>query len=173
MLKSSIKEMNISFKMPEGYSALDSAVHFSCGDGNISNMMIYSIVNKDSSVLISFAFLQYPNAKAFSIIKQFSPDYDNDTNYLRTAQSMADTIHHKIIFYDKEYSRKAFNADDAGEYIRNCYIPYLNKYMNNRVVFFASKGRGHVEITYFYTDKEKDRIEKDIKKTEGMLKYND
>ena len=45
--------------------------------------------------------------------------------------------------------------------------------MNRKVVFLFKKDRGHVEMTYFYTDKAKDKIEDYIKKTKGILKYND
>jgi len=53
-------------------------------------------------------------------IRRFTPNWDPNKNYLKIARLRADTLNHKLIFYGKDDSKRIFNADDAGEYVKVC-----------------------------------------------------
>ena len=64
-----------------------------------------------------------------------------------------------------------YNADDGGTFIRNCNIPYLDKYYNHVVLFLAKKDFGHIEVTYFYNKGLKQEIDEIISRTAGLVKF--
>jgi len=168
------KVMNLKFEMPKHFTELDSGKRFPCGDAKISSTMLYTITNKDSTIRIGFAVVEPIKPKNLEWTKKhFNPSFDDNKNYLLTAHILADTVHHQLIFYDKEYSKQKFNADDSGVYSRNCTLPFEGKYNNHKIVFMAKRNRGHVELSYFYTDVARDRIDKVIKNTAGMIKFLD
>ncbi|HCN84230.1 MAG TPA: hypothetical protein DIT07_11515 [Sphingobacteriaceae bacterium] len=159
--------------MPEEYKSIYVEHSYQCGDGKSTNAINYTITNKDSSVVIAFSFINLPDSNSLAMIRRFSPGWDPNKNYIKTAKNRADTLNHKLLFYEKDYSKRVLNADDAGEYVRACSLPYMNRYKNYRVIFLFKRDRGHIEITYFCTDTSKDKIGDYIKQTKGMLKYND
>jgi hypothetical protein len=168
-----LKAMNMTFRMPGDCVNIFVRPGYSCGEGKFSNAITYTIRNRDSSIAIGFSFIGMPDPNTLAMIKGSNPAYNPNNNYLITAKNTADTINHKLIFYSKEYSKAIFNADDAGEYVRVCPIPYSNRYLNRKIVFIFKKDRGHAEITYFYTERAKYRIDEYIKQTSSMLKFND
>jgi len=169
-----LKVMNLKFEIPKHFTELDSGKLFPCGDAKILSTMFYTIINRDSTIRIGLAALEPTKPKDLEWIKKhFNPNFDPNKNYLRTAYSHADTVHHQLVFYSKEYSKQKFNADDSGEYSRNCTLPFEGKYNNHKIVFMAKRNRGHVELSYFYTDAARDRIDKVIKNTAGMIKFLD
>ncbi|MBO9621020.1 MAG: hypothetical protein J7539_18535 [Niabella sp.] len=158
-LKINLTQYNIAFIMPKRYVECDSGFSFFCGDWKITNGISYSIIKKDSSVKIALSFVRTPSGA--------------EDNYLRTAVNRADTMHHKIIYYDSAFSKQTFNADHVVAITRNCTLPYKNL-NNNRVFFIARNGRCHIELTYLYTDKMKKKIEPEIERTlKTILKFKD
>jgi hypothetical protein len=101
-----LKERNMSFIIPRGYIELDSTISFNCGNGHLTNAMFYAMARKDNSVIIAISSIAASNAEGAAIIRRFSADYASDRNYIVSIKSVADTIHNKLIFYDKTFPEK-------------------------------------------------------------------
>jgi len=161
VFKWSIKRTNLSFKVPKGFRELDSITIVKCGDDKFPvGTVIYSLVNKDSSIVI-----------AFNNLSSGATGYDPIQNVRLIKKNFADTINHTAFFYPKEYSIKKFNADIAGEFTRNCPNPFIQKYHKNRFIFLAKAGYGEASIIYYYNENREKDIHKIIKQTAGMLKF--
>ncbi|MGV3760913.1 hypothetical protein [Parapedobacter sp.] len=136
--------------------------------------MIYTIGNGDNSIRIGFAVLR-PLAEAFTKeIAAWQPEYDSDKVYLAHIIRFADTINHKITYYKPNFLIKKYNADNGGEFYRNCTSMYEEKYPYSKVVFIQKKGRGCIEISYFFKEPTThEQIEKIIDETAGVIRYVD
>lgn len=167
-----MKEINAEFTLPENFKSLDAGRRWPCGDWNHTNAMLYTIVNSDSSVRIGFSVIGRLTDRTNERIKKRNPDYDPNNNVIVTAKDNADTINNELIMYKPSYLEK-FNADQGGEYVRNCTLPYEDIYPYNKVVFISKDGRGHVEISYFYKEEMKEEIDSLIHETAGIVRYND
>src|SRR5690606_38436078 len=124
-LEIDLKVYNVAFNMPKQYVECDSGFNFYCGDRNITNGITYSIIKKDSSVKIGFAFCPTPPKKDIEALKTIKPGTkltNRNINYLRNAIYRADTIHHKIIYYDSGFAKQMFNAEHALAITRNCTL---------------------------------------------------
>jgi|GEM_PF-1191116 len=171
IFKLGIKRTHLSFKAPKGFSELDSITIVKCDDGKFPvGTVIYSLINKDSSVVIAFNNLMSCDTTRYDPIKN-TRRYDPIQNVRLVKKNFADTINHTAFFYPKEYSIKKFNADIAGEFTRNCPNPFMQKYHKNRFIFLAKADYGEASIIYYYNeDREKD-IHEIIKQTAGMLRF--
>jgi len=168
-LKICLKEQNVSFAFPNDYIERDAGFNYDCWDATIADGLVYSMVNIDSSVLIALSFNPYPSESMLSKIMWWNPSYDPDSSYIKTIRRLADTVNSKINWHPK-WSKKA-KAEVCAAFSRNCRINVLEKYPNNRFVLFAKKGRGFFTIVYFYTDEAKPKIDNEINRTAGMLKF--
>ena len=169
-----LSEMNMSFKMPSFYIERDSNFNFTCWDRQIRPPMMFNIMKKDSNVRIAINFQRGPTDDELIRIKSFyNPSFDPDSNYMHHVREYATGQNHKLVFLDKDYVKKHFNADNAVLYERNCIIPVDKIYTHNKEMTIAKNGRGYVEITFIYTDviTEKE-IDKEILNTANMLRYN-
>ena len=102
------------------------------------------------------------------------PNYnpDRNTDYLRQIDREAfDTLKNPVIYHPAIYSQKKFNADVSGQYNINFHIPYKEKFNNGKVVFIHKEHQADVYLYYFYTDEAKDKIDKYIEKTSGMIRF--
>lgn len=167
-----MEKVNAEFTLPENFKSLDAGRRWPCGDWNHTNAMIYTIVNRDSSVRIGFSVIGRLTDRTYERIKSRNPDYNPNDNGINTAKHKADTINNELVIYGTNYLKK-FNADQGGEYVRNCTLPYEDIYPYNKVVFISKDGRGHVEISYFYKEEMKDQIDSLIQETAGLVRYND
>lgn len=156
-LKVNAKHDKFEFMMPSGFHELDSGERFPCGDGLISSSDIYAIGNKDTSVRIGI----------YSISTQ------STVNHSRIARLRADTVNSTLVFYTNEYVTERFNADEGGEYSRNCTLPFKGIYPYHRIVFVYKKGRGHFELTYFFNEQSVKDMDAIIQETSGMIRYLD
>jgi hypothetical protein len=156
-LKAKAKHEKFEFTMPSGFHELDSGERFPCGDMLISGSDFYAIGNKDTSIRISI----------YSISTQLTD------NHSRVARRRADTVNSTLVFYTNDYVSERFNADEGGEYSRNCPLPFKGTYPYHRIVFVYKKGRGHFELTYFFTEQSVKAMDAIIRETSGMIRYLD
>lgn len=173
-LNNGLSRMNMSFMMPHDYAELDSGFYFTCGDGRLSPPIMYTIMKKDSSVKIGITFVARPSDVELNRIRRFVGNrFIPDSSYIYNARGLADTVHHKIKFYSKDYVRRYYNGDNGVEIFRHCVMPVDKIYKHNKIVIISKNGRGHVEITYLFIDviSEKE-IDKEIINTAGMLRFN-
>lgn len=165
--------MGFSLTIPKSFIALDSGKIFPCGDAKLSSSMIYTLINADSSIRIGIAVTHQVKEKDAEWVRMHAnKDFDASLNYKKVAILLADTTKGKLKFYEKAYTKSTFNADDAGEYVRNCTLPFENRYTHHRVVFATKINKGNVDLIYFYNDKDSKKIEEIIKTTCGMLRFN-
>ncbi len=165
--------MDFSLTIPKSFKALDSGKIFRCGDAKLSSSMIYTLINSDSSIRIGIAVTHQVQEKDAEWVRAHAnKKFDANSNYKKVAVLLADTTKGKLKFYPKEYSKRIFNADDAGEYVRNCMLPFETRYTHHRVVFATKANKGNVDLIYFYTDKDLKKIDEIVKKTSGILRFN-
>jgi len=126
--------------------------------------LIYSITNKDRSIIIGFGNL---------ITNQGRYDYDPVVNILRRKKSEADSVYFKPIVYDQKTARNEFNGDLVVQYSRHCSEPFLKKYNNDRYVLVGKKGVGEFTVVFYFTDKAKERALNMIKNTSEILRFKD
>lgn len=134
----------------------------------------YRIESPDHNVMILFQFPPFftkeDSAKVSWIFKKLG--HTRNDQYWVHAKASADTTNgRRIIYYDKKYTKKVFNADNAGVYIRKERDIYAtpNNLRGCKVVFIFKRNIGQVELTYFY--REDIDIDKYIKKTAGMIRF--
>jgi hypothetical protein len=174
--------MEMNFILPKGYFAQKNDFYFNC-DAFLSVPIHYTILKKNRNVLIGIYF--------------GGPIIHNDSNYIAGVKMKADTINHRIIYLPHEFVKKNNNADRGVEYSRNCQIPIylidvhnktkvatkyefmkgtkiLKRYNHNKILSISKDGIGHVELDYLYTDAVTEKeIEKEIRETSKMLRFND
>lgn len=133
----------------------------------------YGLVNKSNDIVILMIFMDRNGVtpEKTAMLRRVGPDYDPERNYLVWIRLQSDTSY-RIIHYPPSYIRKTSRADDAGEYVLNCRGVYKKIYTHCKVVFMHKEKRGDVSLYYFYTDAAKKKINRCIKKTAPMLRYN-
>lgn len=162
IFSNAIAQVGLEFKMPKGFKEKDSVTLYNCGDRKMRiGTIIYSLINKDSSVVIAF----------FNIMNTGGGKYNPAENIVRTRNYHADSVKNTTFLYDEKLVKSTLNADVAGEFSRNCPNNFLEKYNNNRVVFLANKILGEASIVYFYTDKAKPVIKEIIKDNAKILTF--
>jgi hypothetical protein len=167
-LEISLKACHMIYTPDKEFGEYEGLQDYRCANGEQNLALAYTMVNKDSSIVIGLALMK-ATPKRFQAL--LGPGADFNTNYLRSAKYLADTINHKLIFYKSAYSKQKFNADDAGEYYRSCPTPYKGKYPYKRVVFGFKKDTAQFEIVYFYNKVSEKRIDKVIRNTAGIIKF--
>ncbi|MGV3760912.1 hypothetical protein [Parapedobacter sp.] len=167
-----LTSFNAEFTMPDNFSELDAGRRFPCGDYNITNAMLYTICNRDSSIRIAFSFVSEPSERILNRMRRQNPNFEVKMAHLNTIKAQADTINHEVLFFNNQHLKK-FNADIGAMYTRNCTLPYEDKYPYHKIVFVYKRGRGHIEITYFYTDSAKDYVMDVIDQTAGIICFKD
>lgn len=161
------KVMDYSYKQPEGFFELDSGTFVKT---NICSLKIknkkewhlmlngnfdYSIISKKKDVVVTFMIL---------------PGF-NSWNYYRTIQLYADTMNYPIIHYAPKQLKKTSDATKASLYVPNCPFLHKTQYPNLKIVILYKKGKGVIQLFYYYTDKAADRIDKCIRKTADMIQF--
>lgn len=170
VFNSNLKACQMSFTPNNKFTEFEGAHNYSCGDDVRYNALFYTMVNKDSSIVIGFTLMK---ATPKHMQAMLGPKADFNTNYIKNAKYLADTINHKLIFYKPTYIKQKFNADDVVEYYRACLTPYNGKYPFKKVVIGVKRDIGQFEIIYFYTKAAEKNIDKVIKNTAGIIKYNE
>lgn len=167
-----LNKFNAEFVMPKDFFELDSGRRFPCGDYQITNAMLYTVCNRDSSIRIAFSFIGGPSERILNRVRQRDPTFDAKKAHLNTIKAHADTVNHEVLFFNEQHLN-TFNADIGAMYTRNCTLPYEDKYPYHKIVFIYKHNRGHIEMTYFYTDKAKDHIMDVIDQTAGIVRFKD
>lgn len=167
-LKLDLVACHMTYTLDKKFSEYEGLQDYRCAVDEQNNALDYTVINKDSSIVIGLA-LMAATPKRFQQI--LGPGADFNTNYIRSAKYMADTISHKLILYKPAYTKEKFNADDAGEYYHDCPIPYKGKYSKRKVVFGFKKDTAQFEVVYFYNKTGEKNIDKVIKNTAGILKF--
>ncbi|GAA4309914.1 hypothetical protein [Compostibacter hankyongensis] len=167
------KDIHLDYKKPNGFEELDSTSHFMCGRNVWVNPFVYNLINHSKDIVIAVQMWSYKDLKQLEDDMSYYgiPVNSANANYLRDIEFLADTVHSQVIYYPPAYVKKKFNADDAGEYLLNCPYLYRKKYAHCQVVFLHKKKRGDLQLFYYYTDDAKEKIEKCIHKTAGMIRY--
>lgn len=166
--KADLEASQMTYTVDRNFDEFEGIHKYSCASGEQNNALLYTVINKDSSIVIGFTLMPPLSKEMMS-----DPKIDYEHNYIKTARSMADTINHKLILYKPEYVKAKFNADDVGEYYRACPIPYNGKYPFRKIVFGAKKATGQFEVIYFYNNKAAKDVDKVIKATAGIIRFND
>lgn len=172
-LKINLNELNMSFNMPNNYIELDSGFHFVCWDGKMASDPIYTVVKKDSSVLIAYSIIFHGKQDDIKRIQRINPEWTSVINFKNIVKNLADTINHKVNHYDSIYLKNTSSADMGCEFSRNCVVPFREKYINNRIVIIGKNDGRQVQIIYLFTDMAKEKMEAEIKNTANNLKFND
>lgn len=138
-----ISELNLKYNKPKGFTERDSVTSVKCKDARLylPTVLIYSIINKDSSIIIGFGdFIRYGGQH----------DYDPVVNMLRRKKNEADSVYFRPIVYDQKTARSEFNGDLAVQYSPHCSDPFLKKYNNDRYVLVGKKGVGEFTVKSFF-----------------------
>ena len=171
-----LEEIKADFKYPDGFVELDSLDTFDRGDGKLYSAFLYSIVNDKQGVAIAMGpgKIRKESKEMVASMKRIMPNYnpDRNTDYIRRINREAfDTLKNPVIYHPVMYSQKQFNADVSGQYHIKFRIPYKGKFNNGKVVFIHKEHQADVFLYYFYTDEAKDKIDKYIEKTSGMIRF--
>lgn len=163
-LRAWLKQTNTTFTMPEGYvqaSSSDAFVAYTNHEDRSQvkalRPMLYRIISRDSTVLISYIFLDLKTYDTSSLLRKLFPGNSPDTDYMLKIKMKADTLREPVRYFDQETTNGKFHATVAGTYSFQLEIPYEGRYHFCRVVFMHKKNEGDVEVYYFY-DPEKERI---------------
>lgn len=164
MFKIDLNELKLDYKKPKGFLERDSITSVRCKDSRLylPTTLIYSIVNKDSSIIIGFGDF---------ITDHGQYDYDPVVNILRRKKSEADSVYFRPIVYDQKIAGSEFNGDLAVQYSPHCSEAFLKKYNNDRYILVGKKGVGEFTIAFYFTDKAKDRALTMIKNASQILKF--
>lgn len=162
------RELSFKYKKPLGFVELDSGtfVKTNTCDWITKNKrkwhlllpapFEYTIISKRRDIVI-----------AFMIMPRF-----NAHDYYRVIQLDADTMNHSIIHYSRDYLKKETNATEASLYVPNCPYLYKKEYPHIKVVIMYKKEEGVIQLFYYYTDKTEDKIDRCIKRTADMIRFN-
>jgi len=175
MLKSVLKEENLQYEMPNGFLECEGADRHEsreCATGRHTNPLFYSIYAKNYDVIIGFNML--PHYIPSPLLKALVPNLvgPNET-HLSYIKSEADTAKYNVVYYTKKYCKKKFNSEFGAEYQLRCNRLFREKYPYCRVVVVHKKDRCNIFLSYYYTDKSEKQVKKCIRKTAGLIKYND
>ncbi len=167
-----VQRLGMRFRLPNGFHR-DSVIDYVCGNGSLVSSISYALINKSNDIIILMIFMDRSaiTPEKTAMLRRINPDYDPEKNYLVWIRVQSDTSY-KAIHYPRAYIRKTSRADDAGEYVLNCPNPYKKVYNHCKVVFMHKEKRGDVLLYYFYTDAAKKKIDRCIKKTARMMRYN-
>ena len=165
-----LNEVSAKFILPKNFHEVITDSKLPCGDYKISNSIMYGIANKDSSIKIVFSVISPVKQKRVELQKLKDPNFTAQIAHFNNVKDVADTINDKVTYLN-DIQKKKYNVDIGATYTRNCPLPYENKYKFNRILHLYREGFGHIEVKYFYTEKNID-IETVINDTSGLIKYN-
>ncbi|MET4083360.1 hypothetical protein ABIB40_003331 [Pedobacter sp. UYP30] len=164
----------LKFKMPKGFSELDSTSSLYCLKTSESaySSVAYTIVNKDSSIAICFLNIISKNWSDSVNLKFSRPlSYFPIQNVHARVKYGADSVNYPLIRYTATEAKDWFNAGAAGEFTAICPFVFRGKYHQNRHVYIASAKQGEANMLYFYNKDKVKNIEKVIREIRGMLKF--
>lgn len=185
-----LTDMDLIYEQPDGFSRLSTPYRdiFICQQGNSPNTFARVIANSDATIIIGIT--TYPVISEEDRIKMASwagsdGDFDPDQNWknlIRNYRSLDSTMLPEQ-YYDAEFVSNTSNADVAGEFIRgNCFRIgtyagenfYRKEYRYYKTAFMHKKGRGNVQVVYFYKrgrTPEALALDDLIRSNAGMLRY--
>ena len=156
----------LSYSKPKHYKQLDTVTKvYRCGDYYIGAGSINTLVNKDSTIIILIGNHYGPRllSKPDSVLNYKNGDLDY-VNYMANKQVFTPII------YTKAYSSKKFNADYSGMYARKCSSTVEPRFTNNKIIFMG-KGGYRFHLYYIYSNEFVEKIDEEIRKTIGFLKF--
>jgi len=132
----------------------------------------FGFIKKDSSVVITIAFIQRDSAVYKSDRELFKglKNYDPDSVWRINFKYRVDSVNHSYMLFDKA-KLKAFNADGGVEFNMNCTNLYMDNYNIAKAVTINKKYRGIVEIYYFTREHTKTDIEKEVGNASSMVSF--
>ncbi|TSJ43972.1 hypothetical protein FO440_07265 [Mucilaginibacter corticis] len=171
----------ITVACPKGYNEIkDPWTFFNCIAPNKEVLSgsnpNFAFIKKDSSVVITIAFIQRDSATYESdraLMKGLRPDwknYDPDTVWMINFKYRVDSVNHSYMLFDKA-KLKPFNADAGVEFYMDCTNLYMDDYKIAKAVTINKKYRGIVEIYYFTRQHTKIDIEKELYNASSMVSF--
>lgn len=164
-----LPETNLEYKMPNGYQTLDSPTQqYVPVDGATS--AIFYFIQKKSDILIGFVLIPIfkPISKTDSVF--FKP-YDPNDSFGNTVKSQSDTLHRPLYRYNLNELGK-INAEKAVKYNLKMNRVFMNRYNYCIAVAIHRDNIGDGFIYYFFNDKSKNTVHREIETTKYMLKFS-
>ncbi|MBB6130584.1 hypothetical protein [Mucilaginibacter lappiensis] len=160
------------YKCPVGFRELDTTERFMPGNRILLDSFVQELEGKKDDIMICFAVANY---KLFNEvrIRKYSPNYSKNDEYKNRIKSKIDSSRYSFTPYKREFTHKVFNADTAGIYDFVPQDPYRNRYPLTKIVTIHKQDRADIEVFYFYNEKSKNRINKYIADTQGMIQFQD
>ena len=156
----------LTYKKPKHYKQLDTIMQaYRCGDLKIPGGSMNTLVNADSSIIINVAQRYQPN-----LPRKVGVIYYDEERELNYVEHNANKQIFTPIIYTKLYSLAKFNADYSGMYARKCSPIVEPRFTNNKIIYFG-KGGYSFHLYYIYTNEAAGKIDEEIKKTIGFLKF--
>lgn len=173
-------ETNTIYKPPKQYTSIDvnDEVHHFCATATSrTGTYLYGIKNEVSDICI--LFILFPTMHQdinddFQVDKRINPNfkYGPDQNFLGTIRGDADTSISKVYYFNKKELKK-INADRAARFVlKPAYSGgCLNKYIKCKVAMLSQYDIGDVMIFYFYTHESQKDLNKVMKSTKYILRF--
>jgi hypothetical protein len=132
----------------------------------------YKIESPRQDMVIVFVFPPFGSIEdSIKVARLFKLKYARNEQYLAHARAKADTLNgRKITHYPKQYAKKVYRADHAGEYKMLQSRIYQDKYDSCRVIFMQRNNIGQVELHYYYNSNTRN-IDKYIRQTRDMIRF--
>lgn len=199
MLHYYCEKLGLIYQKPDGFSEMvpETGRKYRLLPVGSSSTPIYELQADDTDITILFSILPLEFVDDSAVV-QYDPNPNkNYDNYFGSIHLSADTIQEKVYFYPPEEALKKYNADRAAiftlikeeNFKGNTFIgdrfieskkaillksdPYRNKYDQCRVVVLQKKDIGIIKLYYFYTQGNRDLVESYIKKTAGIIRFQD
>lgn len=173
-----LKACRITYKIPKGYKpqyyreTLYQGRTMTLGTAGVDHQLI----SKKEDIAIAFDIFEIDTAsEPAHFLKALGGGRSINTNYIKGVKYWAKRPNEPRR-YDKSYTIKNFNADDAGTYevemLPGCEYKCIFK--KCRIVFIHKESRGDITLFYFYNEKKSDdKIDAYIRKTRKMIKFDD
>jgi len=157
-------ETNLAYSPPKAYTDFEVVKYpYVPLRRGASSAMWYLIQNQNEDILIGFTLIPIRKYLSYKSI-------DPNVNLENTALSEADTKKSKLYYYNAK-ELKSVNAMQAVRYDLDMDTVLFGKYDKCKVAILQRDNIGDGFIYYFYNDKSKGEIDKEIKNTSNMLKF--
>jgi len=153
------KLMKVKLNLPKHFNVFMKGIsRFPIPSGTFEEGYGYSLINKDSSVVICFALFPNDEKKnterntSMGILRPDWKNYNADSTWIYHMRTSADTVNGGIRYYKARELEKS-NSDNSSEYLRPEKELFINKYHIYKTVTIHKKNRGFISISYFNTNK--------------------
>lgn len=164
-----LNKTDLIYSAPKSYSKLNYSGYFVADPNYILSTIFYSIKSNENDIVIGISLVPIVIDDKESLTSELFPNEPNN-NWKLSIKTEADTSSNNIEFYNKK-QLAYINADNAALYQLKMKRIFLGKYNFCKVIIMHKQNWGDAELLYFYNDKSKDVIDKQIKATKDILKF--